>query len=272
MTHNSQHLNQLSLKLGDIAKTAAFSVGSLLTDAFYNGVSASEKAGFYDLVTEYDRRSEQMITDIILRLHPDSAIVGEEAGASGSGAVRWYVDPIDGTTNFATGFPFFCVSIGAEVAGKIVAGVVFDPLRQEMFSATLHGAYLNGRPIQARHTVTESNAVLLTDLPVPGVDTDPDIHRLFGEMTQRFRSVRRIGAAALALAYLACGRADVVLASIISPWDVAAGYLLVTQAGGCYVPLGHNSSPWLCPAHISYSPTFNLDESVLRRYVESAQR
>ncbi|RME98756.1 MAG: inositol monophosphatase [Chloroflexi bacterium] len=272
MTQNPHDLNQLSLELGDIAKTAAFSVGSLLTDAFHNGVSASEKAGFYDLVTEYDRRSEQIITDTILRLYPDSTIVGEEGGASGSGTVRWYVDPIDGTTNFATGFPFFCVSVGAEVAGQIVAGVVFDPLRQEMFRATLNGAYLNDRPIQARRTATESKAVLLTDLPVPGVDTNPETHRLFGEMTQRFRSVRRMGAAALELAYVACGRADVALASIISPWDVAAGYLLVTQAGGCYVPLGGNSAPWLCPAYIAHSPAFKLDESILYQFVKQAQR
>lgn len=268
MTHNAKNLNLRSLELVDIAKTAAFSVGNLLTDAFYSGVSATEKAGFYDLVTEFDRRSEQIITDTILRLHPDSAIVGEESGASGSGAVRWYVDPIDGTTNFATGFPFFCVSIGAEMAGQMVAGVVFDPLRGEMFSATLTGAFLNDAPIQVCHHATESHAVLLTDFPVPGVDTDPAGHRLFGELSQRFRSVRRIGAAALELAYVACGRADVTLASIVSPWDVAAGYLLVTQAGGRYVPLGNrHPSPWLCTGHISHSPTFDLEQSVLHRFL-----
>ncbi len=268
----TQNNEQLSQTLTQIAIDAALSVGDMLVDAFGGGVSATEKAGFFDLVTEYDRKSEQIISDFIFQHYPDSSIVGEEGGARGEGAVRWFIDPIDGTSNFATGLPFFCVSIGAEYNGEILAGAVYDPIRREMFSASTGGAFLNGSPIWARAATTDNRALLLTDFPVPGIDTQEKDFLLFGKMSQQFRSVRRMGAAALELSYVACGRADVALASIISSWDVAAAYLLVIQAGGNYVPVNSNlvdagSKPWLVPGYIAHAPGFELERSILAKFL-----
>jgi myo-inositol-1(or 4)-monophosphatase len=269
---NNPTLNSLSATLLDIAQNAALQVGDLLTEAFAAGVTATEKNGFADLVTEYDGRAEQLISQYILRRHPDSAIMGEEGGVRGTGAVRWYIDPIDGTTNFATGIPYFCVSIGAEYQQQIIAGVVYDPLRREMFAASLAGAWLNGVPIHARQEPAEAQSLLLSEFPVPGVDTAEADSLLAGQMVHRFRSVRRLGAAALELAYVACGRADVALATVIKPWDVAAACLLLAQTGGRYFPLWPNGadasqSPWLAPGYVAASAGFHLEQTILSEFL-----
>ncbi len=262
----NDNLNELSQTLTTIAANAALSVGDILAASFWQGVEAQEKSGFFDLVTEYDRRAEAIISAYIFEQYPDSTIVGEEDGAMGTGAVRWYVDPIDGTTNFATGFPYFSVSIGAEYNGQILAGVVFDPLRLELFSASLTGAKLNGQPLRPRTAPTDQLAVLLTNFPYPGLTPSATDHLLFGQLTQRFRSVRRMGSTALELAYIACGRGDVALGQNISPWDVAGGYLLVKQTGGQYVPLNTAARPWLSPGFITCTPSFDLKNSVLTEF------
>lgn len=267
---NKQHdtPNQLSQKLLDVAVRAAQNVGPMLLEGFEQGVSASEKAGFYDLVTAYDRNAEQALKKYIFEHHPDSSFVGEEGGAVGNGAVRWYVDPIDGTTNFATGFPFFCVSIGAEVDNQILAGVVFDPVRNELFSASPAGVFLNGRPIRPNGANSEKTAVVLTDFPGPGQDDLPKDYLLFGQLSQRVRAVRRMGSTALEMAYVACGRADATVALHINPWDVAAGYLLITRVGGIYLPLGsHVERPWLNPGFIGHTVQFDFERSILGEFV-----
>jgi myo-inositol-1(or 4)-monophosphatase len=266
MNKQSGNLTALSVELLDVASTAARSVGPMLLEGFQQGMAIGEKLGFYDLVTEYDRNAEHAIKNHILGRHPDSMIVGEEGGAEGSGSVRWYVDPIDGTANFASGFPVFCVSIGAEVDGELVAGVIFDPVRNELFAANLDGAFLNGQSIKTGSVQIDQSAVLLTDYPAPGNEETVDDFLLFGEFTQRFRAVRRLGSAALAMAYVACGRADVTLALHINPWDVAAGYLLISQAGGEVLTLGSEvGRPWLNPGFIGYAGNFKMSDSILGR-------
>ena len=260
---------QLSETLLEIAEQAAQRVGPMLTEAFSTGVQVEEKGGFSDLVTEYDPKSERMIAEYILDAYPDSMILGEEGGHQGEGAVRWYIDPIDGTTNFATGIPYFCVSIGAELAGQIVAGVIYDPLRQEMFSAAANGAFLNGQPMAVNNVNLEKDAVVLTNLPIsaPGIKENG---LLFGQMTQRCRSVRRLGAIALDLAYLACGRATVVVGYGVKPWDVAAASLLVTQAGGVYRSFGLAEKPWLAPGFLAHSAGFEVEHSIVATVFEES--
>ncbi|GAB4434847.1 MAG: inositol monophosphatase family protein [Anaerolineae bacterium] len=261
-----EHRDQLADKLQNIAEQAARSVGPMLAEAFAAGVTAREKGGFDDLVTEFDPKSERMIIEQIMQAHPDSMVLGEEGGHHGNGAVRWYVDPIDGTTNFAGGIPFFCVSIGAEVAGQMVAGVVYDPLRQEMFSAGSGGTTLNGQPVQVKPVVREQDAVVLTNIP-NSIYAPPSSFELFGQMTLRFRSVRRLGAIALELAYLTCGRADVVVGYGMKPWDLAAVYHLIARAGGRYHAVGPGEQPWLSPGCVACSAPFRLEESILVDFV-----
>ena len=261
---------QLSQTLVEIATRAALQVGDMLVDAFNAGVSAEEKAGFYDLVTEYDHKAEETIINFIMEQHPDSTVIGEEGGKQGNGSVHWYIDPIDGTTNFATGLPFFCVSIGAAVNGQIQAGIVFDPVKKEMFAATTNGVSVNGQSLHPNlNAKSDSDAVLITAFPLPGDLGNNGDYELFGQMVSRFKSVRRLGSAALSLAYVAAGRADVAFEPRINPWDVAAGYLIVEQAGGHYIPVGsslNGTSPWLSRGFIATGPGFDFEQSVMAQF------
>ncbi len=270
-------MNKLSQQLVEIASNAALKVGDMLVkasaEALAGGVSTEEKEGFYDLVTKYDREAEQAIADHIFQSYPDSTIVGEEGGAQGDGSVHWYVDPIDGTSNFASGIPFFSVSIGAVLDDRILAGVIYAPIRRELFSASTVGAFLNGEPIKSQGHKTDSKSLLVAAFPNPREDILGDDGQLFTELVRRFSTVRRLGSAALGLAYVACGRADVVFEPIISPWDVTAGILLIEQAGGRYVPLGEvdshaQSYPWLFPGFIATCAEFDLEQSIMNVFVD----
>jgi myo-inositol-1(or 4)-monophosphatase len=257
--------DELSLKLVEIASAAALGVGEMLVEAFRAGVTAEQKSAFYDLVTAYDHRSEQMISQAILAQYPDSTIVGEEAGVQGQGAVHWYVDPIDGTTNFATGIPFFCVSIGAALAGQMIAGVIYDPLRSELFTASTQGAVLNGQAIRAQGGRRDAEAVLLTDFPYISRRITADDDGLFARIVGSFKAVRRLGSLALYLAYVACGRADVSFSSGSQAWDIAAGMFIVEQAGGRYFPLEPaRQKPWPPVDFVATCPEFELEQSVLQ--------
>lgn len=260
-----EHTEQLADKLMNIAEQAARRVGPMLAEAFAAGVQAKEKGGFDDLVTEFDPKAERMITDYIMQAHPDSMILGEEGGHRGNGAVRWTIDPIDGTSNFACGIPFFCTSIGAEVAGEMIAGVVYDPLRQEMFAVGSGGAMLNGQPTRVNTVTREQDAVALTNIPHSAYHSSAS-YELVGEMTRRYRSVRRLGAIALELAYLTCGRADVVAGYGMKPWDLAAVSLLIPRAGGVYRPVGPGEKPWLAPGCVAHCAGFPLEESILAEF------
>lgn len=215
------------------AQTAARQAGAILRSKF--GASLHiDKKGRINLVTEADLASEEAIRSSILRQFPDHEFLGEESGLSAhSGQPRWIVDPLDGTTNFAQGYPFFSVSIALQIAGEAAVGVVYDPTHDEMFHAVRgQGAFLNGRPIRvSAHGILEE-ALLVTGFPYE-LRRDPDILlTLFKEMIVRARGIRRDGSAALDLCYVACGRFDAFWEVGLHPWDMAAGSLLICEAGG----------------------------------------
>jgi myo-inositol-1(or 4)-monophosphatase len=223
------------------AAEIALEAGALLRGYFERGV-ATEYKGDVDLVTEADRASEQLIVERLSAAFPGHGIFGEEgARRRMDGAYRWYVDPLDGTTNFAHGFPVFCVSMGlehrpaglaAEADGELIAGVIYDPTRDELFVAQAgQGAWLNGWRIHVSRTATLSEALLATGFPSRKRHVSPNIH-FYQEFTLRSHGVRRAGSAALDLAYTACGRIDGFWEFRLNPWDTAAGALLVREAGG----------------------------------------
>ncbi len=267
---------QLSQTLADIASKATFQVKDMLVagsaEAASGNLSINHKSSFHDLVTKYDKESERILSDYIFQHHPDSTIMGEEGGTTGNGNVQWYVDPIDGTSNFATGIPFFCVSIGAAVDGEIISAVILDPMRAELFSATTQGAFLNGVPIAAKGSRTENEAFLLTAFPSPHASATDEDGKLMANIVRRFATLRRIGSAALSLAYVACGRADAAYEPKINAWDVAAGLFIVQQAGGRFVPCGQlptdvEDKPWNYPECIATCPEFELEQSILNRFM-----
>lgn len=265
--------NQLSSHLTNVAATAALQVGPMLAEAFGSKIEATDKTGYRDLVTEYDHRSEEMIFEHIFRHHPDSTIVGEEAGTEGSGAVHWFVDPLDGTTNFAAGIPFFCVSIGAALNKQMLAGVIYDPLREELFSASLAGAVLNQQSIVAAGQPTQADAILLTDFPYSEQTTLANDAEFIHALIKNFGSVRRLGSVALELAYVACGRVDVAFSALAKTWDAAAGMFVVQQAGGRYLPLTKlhrrfNKPTWPTPYFVASCPQFRAEASLLSRLLD----
>lgn len=230
-----------AMPIADAASLIALEAGGLLRDFYRKGVAAEYK-GDVDLVTEADRASEKLIVERLHVAFPGHGVYGEEGTRSHlESEFRWYVDPLDGTTNFAHGFPVFCVSMGLEqrrgdaVAGQdgeIVAAVIYDPLRDELFTAEKgKGAYLNGAPIHASRTGNLAEALVATGFPSRKRHDSPNIH-FYQEFTLRSHGVRRAGSAALDLAYIACGRMDAYWEFNLNPWDTGAGSLLVTEAGG----------------------------------------
>ena len=192
-----------------------------------------EYKGEVDLVTVADRKSEALILERIRKTWPQHDVVGEEGARVESGSdYRWYVDPLDGTTNFAHGFPVFCVSLALEYKGKRVAGVVFDPTRDELFVAEQGaGAYLNGEKIHVSNTARLAESLVATGFPSHKRHQNPNIH-FYHQITLRTHGVRRAGSAALDLCCVACGRFDAFWEFNLNPWDTAAGVLLVEEAGG----------------------------------------
>ncbi|MCK6211794.1 inositol monophosphatase [Georgenia sp. EYE_87] len=228
-------LTALSTALREVAAEAATAVGPMLREAFRAQVEVAFKRDHHDLVTRYDTASEEILRAAILRLHPDSRILGEEGGSVGDGSVLWLVDPIDGTANFARGIAQFCVSIAAAVDGELTAGVIYDPVAENLFAADLTGAWLDGRTLRSAGAPHASGATLLTDYPAArDVAAGPAAGERFARLVDEFRSVRRGGSGALALAHVAAGWADCTFGTSTHPWDIAAGALLVRQAGGSF--------------------------------------
>jgi myo-inositol-1(or 4)-monophosphatase len=221
----------------NFAIQTARDAGSLLAERFGRTLQVTNKSEL-DLVTESDLASERLIIDRIKTHYPRHAILAEESGASApedSGTKsewRWIIDPLDGTTNYAHGYPCFCVSMGLEHKGRMEVGVIYDPMRDEMFTAERGvGASLNGRRIQVSATRNLAGALLCTGFPYD-VRERSEFARHFGNFIMNAQGVRRDGAAALDLAYVACGRFDGFWEEGLKPWDVAAGALLVEEAGG----------------------------------------
>ena len=193
-----------------------------------------ETKGRNDFVSEADRQAEAVIVDTILHHYPDHAILAEEGGAQGESDHVWIIDPLDGTTNFLHGFPVFCVSVGLQIRGRLEHGVIYDPLRQEMFTASRgEGAQLDGRRIRVANRRDLADALIGTGFPYRrGTAALDPYMALLKDVIRNAAGVRRPGAAALDLAYVAAGRLDGFWETGLKPWDLAAGALLIREAGG----------------------------------------
>jgi myo-inositol-1(or 4)-monophosphatase len=220
----------------NFAIQTARDAGRILAERFGRTLEITNK-GELDLVTESDLASERLIIERINTYHPRHAILAEESGASSpadqlKSEWRWIIDPLDGTTNYAHGYPCFCISIGLEHNGRMELGVVYDPMRDELFTAERgQGASLNGRRIQVSPVRSLSAALLCTGFPYD-VRERSEFARHFANFIMNAQGVRRDGAAALDLAYVACGRFDGFWEEGLKPWDVAAGALMIEEAGG----------------------------------------
>jgi len=216
----------------DVAVAAAREGGSILMEEFSRPVHISYK-GDVDLVTQADRRSEDAVVARLRREFPDHAIIAEEGGGRDAASeFRWHVDPLDGTTNFAHHFPQFAVSIGLEQRGELLIGVVFNPANGELFSAARgQGAQLNGQPIRVSHVDRLDISLLGTGFPTHKRTENPNIH-FYWQFTLASHGIRRVGAAALDLCMVACGRLDGFWEFGLKSWDTAAGVLIVREAGG----------------------------------------
>ncbi len=216
----------------EIAAEIAREAGALIAN-FAERKIGFELKGDFDLVTEADRASERLIVERLQSHFPTHAIVAEEGGGQdGSSEYRWYVDPLDGTTNFAHGFPAFNVTLGLERAGELIAGVVFDPLRNELFTAERgSGSYLNYHRIHVSKEPRIERSLVATGFPSRKRHENVNVH-FYYQLAMMSHGVRRAGAAALDLAYVACGRLEAFWEFGLNPWDMAAGVLLVREAGG----------------------------------------
>jgi myo-inositol-1(or 4)-monophosphatase len=237
---NAAEKNTLEYVWVSKASVIAREAGARLREFFAQGVETEYK-GDVDLVTVADRTVEKLIRGRLGEVFPEHGIYGEEGTRERlESEFRWYVDPLDGTTNFAHGFPQFCVSLGLEQRagiradrdGTLVAGVIYDPMRDELFIAERgRGSRLNGKPMRVSRTRELGEALVATGFPSRKRHDNPNIH-FYQEFTLRSHGVRRAGSAALDLAYVAAGRMDAFWEFSLNPWDTAAGILLVEEAEG----------------------------------------
>ena len=216
--------------LSDV-ESLARAAGKILRDGYDQEHNVQYK-GVIDLVTEIDHASEAYLIGEIKRRWPESLIFAEESGESGRGELTWYIDPLDGTVNYAHGVPIFCVSIACAWDGQTRLGVVYDPLRDEMFSAERgRSAQLNGRPLHVSRAAELKRSLLVTGFPYDTWTAVPNNLEYFGRFAQTTQGVRRLGSAALDLCYVAAGRFDGFWELKLNAWDVAAAGLIAEQAG-----------------------------------------
>lgn len=223
---------------------AALGVGDQLRTAFRAPMQRDFKRDAHDIVTVHDKAAEKSIVSTLLAEHPDAMIVGEEGGVSGAGRVQWHIDPIDGTSNFARGLAYWCVSIAAAIDGRVVAGVVFDPMAGNVFSADLSGAWLGEAPLRSHAAEREIDATLVSSFP-NAKDT-----WLFGDsafqaqsrLVASFQAVRNLGSGALNLAHVAAGWADATMGFYTNSWDISAGGFILQRAGGTIRGLARGES------------------------------
>ena len=222
----------------NVAVTAARAAGEHIARQAYFGNAKIDKKTSYDFVTDVDRTAERIVIDIIQKHYPNHRILGEEFGQLGDqeADIEWIIDPIDGTTNFIYGIPQFCVSIGIAEKGKVMHGVVLDPIKEEEFTASRgRGAQMNRKRIRVSQQAQLSGALIGTGIPFGTHYTEAQLDLYLARLKQflpETAGIRRLGAAALDLAYVACGRLDAFWETNLQPWDIAAGTLLVQEAGG----------------------------------------
>lgn len=220
--------------LVEVALAAAKQAGGLLREEFGTAHQFSLKSSRSDLVTEFDHRSEEMIIEVIREHFPDHEILAEESPpCETQSEYRWIIDPLDGTTNYAHGFPLFAVSIAVEQrGGELLVGVVYSPVLDELFFAQAgKGATLNGKPIKVSRTDHLNSSMIATGFPYNLDRIEANLIH-FGKFAHRAQAIRRAGAAALDLCYVACGRFDGFWELDLKPWDVAAGALIIREAEG----------------------------------------
>ena len=219
-------------KIFSVAQELALEAGQFLLSRFRSDFEISKK-GRINLVTEIDLRAEEMIVSRIRREFPDHEILAEEEGSHvGNSSYKWVVDPLDGTTNYAHGYRFFCVSIAVEVENRPVLGVVYDPVTEELFSALRgQGAFLNERRVSVSSQDRLIDSLLCTGFSYDDQKIRENL-KLFNRIILHTQAVRRDGSAALDLCYVACGRFEGFWELSLHPWDVAAGTLIVAEAGG----------------------------------------
>ena len=222
----------------NIAVKAARRAASIITRASFEveQLRVTHK-GHNDFVTEVDQAAEKAIVDVLRQAYPDHAILAEESGASSNlhkdSENVWIIDPLDGTTNFIHGFPQYAISIGLQQRGQITQAVVYDPTRNELFTASKGaGAFLNDKRIRVAKRDKLADALIGTGFPYSDLSGLDEYVKLFHVMTEKSAGLRRPGAAALDLAYVAAGRLDGFFEKNLKPWDIAAGSLLITEAGG----------------------------------------
>ena len=230
-------MRETNRRLGLVDVLAARAAGAIINRAALDveAVRISQKQA-NDFVTEVDQNSERIIIDTLLTAYPDHGILAEESGTTHGNPDAdhiWIIDPLDGTTNFIHGFPFYCVSIALQVQGRLEQAVIYDPTRNDLFCATKgRGAYMNDRRLRTSKRTQMHECLISTGFPFRPGDNFNQYLRMMGEVMQRTEGLRRPGAAALDLAYVAAGFTDAFFETGLQSWDVAAGSLLVTEAGG----------------------------------------
>jgi len=193
-----------------------------------------DEKGQHDYVTDVDRASQRAVIDFLRRARPDDAILAEEQESHpGTSGYQWILDPLDGTTNYIHDYPFFAVSLGVWASDEGIAGVVFDPMREELFQAERGaGAWLNGKRLRVSNALALAGSLLVTGFPFRNLERIDAYVRSFHDLMPRCAGIRRDGSAALDLCYVACGRVDGFWEMALSPWDLAAGVVIVREAGG----------------------------------------
>jgi myo-inositol-1(or 4)-monophosphatase len=249
----------------EAAVEIAREAGAVLREELAQPPDIAYKAEF-DLVTQADRRSERLIVDRLQSYFPEHAIAAEEGtGKDSSSEFRWHVDPLDGTTNFAHGYPFFCVSMALARNSELLLGVIYNPIADELFSAARgEGATLNGKLIRCSKNPNLGKSLLCTGFPNHKRLANPNIH-YYWDFTLKSHGVRRDGSAALDLAFVACGRFDGFWEFGLKPWDTAAGVVLVEEAGGKITDLEGN--PYI-PGGASILATNHLIHPEMQKIAE----
>lgn len=218
----------------NIAINAAQIAGDMMRQELHKvaSIPVTRKAR-HDYVTEIDKTSEQQIVREIKRYHPDHAFLGEEGGKQGDSEYVWIIDPLDGTSNYLHGMPHFCISIALQIKGRTEFAVIYDPMRDEMFSASRgSGAHLNNTRIRVSDRIALDSAIIATAFPFRQRGLMSTYTGIFSEVFRKVEDIRRYGSAALDLAWVAAGRMDAYFELGLQPWDVAAGALIVREAGG----------------------------------------